>query len=565
MRPWPERDPERYQAERAFWARLGFEEERYRPDKPVAFRGMVTITVNQGDGFERHRFDVRVVYPAGFRQLPPRVEFPDPRMKRGRHQSPRNGSPCLFPEGAWDPDASTTAEFHHALERWLRHYLTGTFPRELAIYELPEYFPPAELTVLTPEETLDVFADRDRGGFTVVELAGLALAVLVSVDGRPFGRALLDELRPERQGAVDRVHGEWFRLPGEPKPFKSTEQLKARVGAAGHKIDIPTSPPQDRRLVGLIFTDAVLEQERLLILDYGGQGKRSRPAVGRGWSVGAARVETVSRRELFRRLEGVRDLDRLETAHVAVFGVGAIGSRVADALVREGLGSIGLYDSDSLKVGNLARHTLSLLDVGQPKSEAMAYALGRVNPDLETRPDTDHVDDPAVMEARVALADLIVAAIGDDRREQLLGDVVIEDDSPVPLLAARTLHAGAAWRVMLVRPGRDACLRCLAAYRAEQHPDWISVPPSTLEVVYDTGCTTGAVPGAGLASIASGAFLAARAVDVLEGRDGDDNHWLCVERPIPGGDERVATAPALHSARFEPRSDCAACVRVRQG
>lgn len=560
MRPWPERDPERHAKERAFWARQGFKEERYRPELPVTFLGTVTVVVDQGHGFERHPFGVRIEYPGGYPQLPPKVTFPDPRMSRGRHQSPLGGSPCLFPETAWDPDTSTIGDFHHALERWLRHYVTGHFPNELAIYELPEYFVAEALTVLTGAGTLAAFAGRDRGGFTITELLGRDLSVLRSVDSADVGSGLLSELWPKRYGGTKRVQGKWYRLPHEPVPMRWTAELAQQLAMAGHRLHIGAAPPRDRQLVGLVFNDAILDQERLLILDYGGHGRRDQPKPGHGWGVRAARVEVASHEEVFRRLQGVRDLDRLATARVPIFGVGAVGSRVAEALVREGLGTVGLYDPDVLKPGNVARHTLTLLDVGQFKAEAMSETLGRINPDLDTRPDTMHCDDPAVMEARVAAASLVVAAIGEDRREQLLADVILEQQKPSPLLIGRTLHAGSAWRAMLVRPGIDACLRCLAAYRDDPDSDWIHVPAAELPPVRDTGCSAASMPGVGLAAMGVATFVAARALDLLEARTITDNHWVWVERPISSArSSRLHAAPAFHAQHFPPRPDCPSC------
>jgi len=127
------------------------------------------------------------------------------------------------------------------------------------------------------------------------------------------------------------------------------------------------------------------------------------------------------------------------------------------------------------------------------------------------------------------------------------------------MLLVRTLHAGAAFRVALIRPGHDACVTCLAEYRADRHPDWIDVPRDGLPDVFDAGCATPARPGAGLSSQHAAVFAAARALEVLEARVPDSNHWLWVERPISGGDVRLASGLTLHAARFEPRPGCRVC------
>lgn len=54
-------------------------------------------------------------------------------------------------------------------------------------------------------------------------------------------------------------------------------------------------------------------------------------------------------------------------------------------------------------------------------------------------------------------------------------------------------------------------------------------------------------------------FAAARALEVLEDRAGESNHWLWVERPVPGADARLQTPMTLYQARFQPRPGCPIC------
>lgn len=63
-----------------------------------------------------------------------------------------------------------------------------------------------------------------------------------------------------------------------------------------------------------------------------------------------------------------------------VIGVGALGSVIAEMLVREGLLSILLIDHDVLSAGNIVRHTLTLNDIGKYKTEALKAKLEAINP-----------------------------------------------------------------------------------------------------------------------------------------------------------------------------------------
>jgi len=65
-----------------------------------------------------------------------------------------------------------------------------------------------------------------------------------------------------------------------------------------------------------------------------------------------------------------------------VIGVGALGSVIAEMLVREGLLSILLIDDDVLSAGNVVRHTLTLNDIGKYKTEALKAKLEAINPQV---------------------------------------------------------------------------------------------------------------------------------------------------------------------------------------
>lgn len=70
----------------------------------------------------------------------------------------------------------------------------------------------------------------------------------------------------------------------------------------------------------------------------------------------------------------------LGSKRVAVVGVGAIGSVVADLLHRSGVGELVLIDSDLLLPGNTTRHLLDGDAIGLPKARAVAEALSKRRP-----------------------------------------------------------------------------------------------------------------------------------------------------------------------------------------
>lgn len=558
MKPWHERFPSIYEYEQRYWLDKGFEQGRLREGDEVAFTGTITARVKLDGELQGYVFKLRVLYPHGYPYVPPRVEFLDPKINRARHQG-LDGAPCLFPHAAWTLNFRAS-EFYMAIERWLGCHIAGSFPRELALYELPEYLPYSAFSVLASPAIIEKMRGHDAGRFSIDELAGRDLGVVWSVDEQIVGRELLEAVAPARtRHKPVRQVARWYRLSEEPAPVHNTVELQKLLSCHGHQVDLRKRPRTDRHLIGLVFPDAALEGERFLIFDLGVKSKKTQAKVGKGWDARAPRTYVVSHKELFRRLEGVRDLDRLHEMRVVCFGLGAIGSPMTLALAREGIGKFTLCDPDALRPGNIIRHALDLLDVGQFKAEAVEAALARVNPWIDAGVETENLTHPDVIAAKLAGANLVTLAIGDDLHEELIGEIVATSQTPPPLILVRTLHAGAAYRVALVRPEIDACLRCLVDYQQEGNPDWIHVPTSEFDDVFDEGCASPARPGAGLTGQQAALFAAARALETLENRASEANHWLWVERPISNGDARLQAPMTLHQARFQPRHGCPVC------
>lgn len=81
------------------------------------------------------------------------------------------------------------------------------------------------------------------------------------------------------------------------------------------------------------------------------------------------------------RLYGERGWARLAGAHVAVIGLGGVGSWVVEALARSGIGALTLVDLDEVCVSNINRQ-LQALDntIGQAKGDVLAARIRLINP-----------------------------------------------------------------------------------------------------------------------------------------------------------------------------------------
>lgn len=80
-------------------------------------------------------------------------------------------------------------------------------------------------------------------------------------------------------------------------------------------------------------------------------------------------------------LLGSQAMSQLQTARVAVFGVGGVGGFAAEALIRAGVGSITLIDNDTVALSNLNRQIIALHStLGRSKVQVMAERLRDINP-----------------------------------------------------------------------------------------------------------------------------------------------------------------------------------------
>ena len=89
-------------------------------------------------------------------------------------------------------------------------------------------------------------------------------------------------------------------------------------------------------------------------------------------------MHAFSRTEMIIGEQGIR---RLAEAKVAIFGVGGVGSYVAEALVRAGVGNFVLVDDDTICLTNTNRQLhATRKTIGQPKVEAMRQRMLDINP-----------------------------------------------------------------------------------------------------------------------------------------------------------------------------------------
>jgi len=148
---------------------------------------------------------------------------------------------------------------------------------------------------------------------------------------------------------------------------------------------------------------------------------------------------------------------RLAAARVAIVGVGATGSHLAELLGRAGVGHLRLIDRDVVELTNLPRQCLFTdADAAQvrPKAEAAAAALAAIDPSLELEPVVaDLVADN--VERLLQGVDVVLDGTDNFATRLLVNDVCVQRRLPFVYCGVVGVEA----QVLVIAPG-GPCLRC---------------------------------------------------------------------------------------------------------
>jgi molybdopterin-synthase adenylyltransferase len=165
-----------------------------------------------------------------------------------------------------------------------------------------------------------------------------------------------------------------------------------------------------------------------------------------------------SRQELFEGI-GREGQARIRSARVVVVGCGALGSSVAEMMVRAGVGSLTVVDRDYVEESNLQRQSLFTEDDAArslPKATAAEARLHAVNSEVEVR---GVIADVSAENAASVVSGAGLVLDGTDNFETrfLLNDICLREGIPWVYGAC----VGAYGLALLVRPRVSPCLRCV--------------------------------------------------------------------------------------------------------
>jgi molybdopterin-synthase adenylyltransferase len=247
-------------------------------------------------------------------------------------------------------------------------------------------------------------------------------------------------------------------------------------------------------------------------------------------------LEKYSRQILFSGI-GEAGQEKLLAASAVLIGCGALGTVVANLLVRAGVGQLRIVDRDFVEPSNLQRQTLfEEADAREalPKAVAAERRLRAINSGVRVE---GVVADVTPGNARELLSGFPLILDGTDNFETrlLLNDAALSLDVPWIYAAA----VGSYGVTMTIRPRETACLACL-----------LEGEEKSAALGAEATCDTAGVLNAAVGVVAS--LQAAEAVKLLAGKT-EALHGRLISCDVWSG--------KFQSIRVARNPDCRACAR----
>ena len=126
---------------------------------------------------------------------------------------------------------------------------------------------------------------------------------------------------------------------------------------------------------------------------------------------------------------------RFSSATVAVCGLGGLGSNIAIALARAGIGKLVLIDFDKVDITNLHRQQYKANQIGRYKTEALAENLAEIAPYAEIKTITVKLSEDNLT-TYLKDADIICEALDNAEAKAMLVNGVLEQLPGCFLVAA---------------------------------------------------------------------------------------------------------------------------------
>jgi molybdopterin/thiamine biosynthesis adenylyltransferase len=269
--------------------------------------------------------------------------------------------------------------------------------------------------------------------------------------------------------------------------------------------------------------------------------------------------ERYSRQILFAGI-GQAGQRRLLASSIAIVGCGALGTVLANLLVRAGVGRIRIIDRDFVEPSNLQRQTLfdeSDARDSLPKAIAAERKLRAINSSVAIEGIVADLG-PRNSEELLSAHDLILDGTDNFETRHLLNDAAVKLRIPWIYAAA----VGSYGVTMTIRPGVTACLACLL--KPENRAD-VSAPQENSSASPPSGAPQSAAPQSeetcdtvGVIASAAGVIASIEAAEAIKLLVEERDRTQSAETRLVSFDVWTGRH---HSIRVARDPECRVCVR----
>jgi len=146
---------------------------------------------------------------------------------------------------------------------------------------------------------------------------------------------------------------------------------------------------------------------------------------------------------------------------VTIAGVGGLGMIAAEMFARCGIGTLYLFDMDTVEIVNLNRLGFHGKDVGRPKVDVVAEYLNEINPDVTTEAhhgDIMFMENEDIFEDCVKKSDAVLMGVDNVPARLFINQKCVNNE--VLLMDGGASRSGLLGHVQPIIPGKTACMAC---------------------------------------------------------------------------------------------------------
>ncbi len=508
-----------------------------------------------------------------FSELLPYIEF----YYHLRHQN-QSGSLCIL---EWDniDDGSKFYGISSILKRvrdWYKGIITGTFPPDSQEVEFHAHFINVEegFKFMYPSSFLDekyfegevyglfynylpkgkyyrydrhiyfgcLMVGKNKNGF--YEYNDFPLQSFFFEEGIKNAIELIEKEESLKRLIHSRrlIKTGWYQVSTEPSPFKTIEELIKIIGEGDYSLglkriqpfyllELKTKPeifyisirfPTRKGLQEFQLFKVIKKVEVSGVLIGASDDETFKQLINSYELVYAVQCEKFTDESYHQRNIGRAERNILKDKIVNVIGVGALGSEIADALGKAGIGSLYLFDNQELKGSNSVRHLAGINQIGVSKIEAVAEIISNHNPFINLSILGSNINSIDLNDCFID-GSIAVCSIADDNTEGFLNERAVIANKVV--YYTRALRGAKVARIFRVIPGKDACFNCLDLYRKEGK-EFITIPDDEDLPTLKNECNNPVRPASAADLKLISALTSRIILDELQQGFGEVNQWI---------------------------------------